>query len=148
MIQGFIQRLTKRIIIALLIVAGFVIIAVVVTIASWLTGSGKKSSQQSAVKMQEGAVFGKTTNQQGCIDEGLKRASKLGLFEFEAQGANEDFVLGCLPSSAASPGFCEGVPSGLKNIFVDWTEKKCEKVDMPRPICTSIYDQQIRFCEH
>jgi len=143
-----IQRLTKRIILALLIVAAIIIIAVVVTIASWLTGSGKKASQQSATRMKEGAVFGETTDQQGCIDEGLKRASKLGLLDFEAQGANEDFVLGCLPSSAASPGFCGGVPSGFKNIFVDWTEKKCEKINMPRPICTSIYDEQIRFCEH
>lgn len=143
-----IQRLTRRIILALLIVAAIVIIAFVVTIASWLTGSGKKSSQQTAVKMQEGAEFGKTTNQQGCIDEGLKRNSKLGLFDFDAQGANEDFVLGCLPASAASPGFCDGVPSGVKNIFVDWTEKKCEKINMPRPICTGIFDQQIRFCEH
>ena len=134
--------------IALLIVAAIVIITVVVMIASRLTGSGKKSSQQSAAKMQEGAVFGKTTNQQGCIDEGLKRASRLGLLDFDAQGDNEDFVLGCLPSSATSPGFCDGVPSGVKNIFVDWTEKKCEKINMPSPICTGIYDQQIRFCEH
>jgi hypothetical protein len=143
-----IPRLTKRIILALLIVATIVIIAVVVTIASWLTGSSKKSSQQSAVKMQEGAEFGKTTNQQSCIDEGLKRASRLGLLDFDAQGDNEDFVLGCLPSSVASPGFCDGVPSGVKNIFVDWTEKKCEKINMPSPICTGIFDQQIRFCEH
>lgn len=50
-----IQRLTRRIILALLIVASVVIIAFVVTIASWLTGSGKKSSPQTAAKMQEGA---------------------------------------------------------------------------------------------
>ena len=143
-----IQRLTKRIILALLIVGAIILIAVVVTIASWLTGSGKKASQQSAAKMKEGAVFGETTNQQGCIYEGLKRASKLGLLDFDAQGANEDFVLGCLPSSAASPGFCDGVPSGFKNIFVDWTKKKCEKVNLIEPICTGIFDQQIRFCEH
>jgi hypothetical protein len=134
--------------IALLIVAAVVIITAVVTIASWLTGSGKKASPHSAVKMQEGRVFGTTTSQQGCIDEGLQRNSKLGLFDFDAQGDNEDFVLGCLPSSAASPGFCDGVPSGFKNIFVDWTEKKCAKINMPRPICTGIFDQQIRFCEH
>ncbi|HXI22414.1 MAG TPA: hypothetical protein VNG71_00960 [Pyrinomonadaceae bacterium] len=143
-----IHRLTKRIILALLIVGGIVIIAIVVTIASWLTGSSKKASQQSAAKMQEGAVFGKTTNQQGCIDEGLTRGFKLGVFDFEAQGANEDFVLGCLPASASSPGFCDGVPSGVKNIFVDWTKAKCEKIEMPGTICTGIYDQQIRFCEN
>jgi hypothetical protein len=143
-----IQRLTKRIILALLIVGAIVFITVVVMIASWLIGSSKKSSEQSAAKMQEGAGFGKTTNQTGCIDEGLQRGSKLGLLDFDAQGANEDFVLGCLPSSAASPGFCDGVPSGVKNIFVDWTEKKCEKINMLRPICTGIFDQQIRFCEY
>ncbi|HEU5236812.1 MAG TPA: hypothetical protein VFU37_06705, partial [Pyrinomonadaceae bacterium] len=64
------------------------------------------------------------------------------------QGDNEDFVLGCLKSSAPSPGFCDGVPSGVKNIFVDWTKKKCEKINIIEPICTGIFDQQIRFCEH
>jgi len=142
------RRFTKRIVIALLIVAAVVIVAVVVSIASWLTGTSKHSSTRTAAKMREGGEFGKTTNQQGCIDEAFKRSAKLGLLDFDAQGDNEDFVLGCLPSSAASPGFCDGVPSGIKNIFVDWTEKKCEKVDMIRTVCTGIYDMQIQFCEH
>jgi len=142
------RRFTKRIIIVLLIVGAIAIVAVVVTIASWLTGTGKQASSRTAARMQEGGEFGKKTNQQGCIDEGLKRGVKLGLLDFETQGANEDFVLGCLPSSAPSPGFCDGVPSGFKNIFVDWTKHKCEKVNMIRPVCTGIYDMQIQFCEH
>jgi hypothetical protein len=142
------RRFTKRIFIALLIVATITIVAVVVSIASWLTGSGKQASSRTAARMQEGVEFAKTTNQQGCIDEGLKRGAKLGLLDFDSQGDNEDFVLGCLQSSAPSPGFCDGVPSGFKNIFVDWTKKKCEKVDMIRPVCTGIYDMQIQFCEH
>jgi hypothetical protein len=142
------RRFTKRIIIVLLIVGAIAIVAVVVTIASWLTGTGKQASSRTAARMQEGGEFGKKTNQQGCIDEGLKRGARLGLLDFETQGANEDFVLGCLQSSSPSPGFCDGVPSGFKNIFVDWTKQKCEKVNMIRPVCTGIYDMQIQFCEH
>jgi hypothetical protein len=142
------RRFTKRIIIALLIVAAITIFSIVVTIASWLTGTGKQASSRTAARRQEGGEFGRTTNQQGCIDEGLKRGAKLGLLDFESQGDNEDFVLGCLPSSAPSPGFCDGVPSGFKNIFVDWTKKRCEKVNVIRPVCTGIYDMQIQFCEH
>jgi hypothetical protein len=134
--------------IALLIVAAFVVITAVVTIASWLTGSNKHPSPRAAAKMQEGTEFGKTTNQQDCINEGLKRGAKLALLDFDAQADNENFVLGCLQSSTPSPGFCDGVPSGFRNIFVDWTKHKCEKVDMIQPICTGIYDQQIQFCEH
>src|SRR6478672_4981030 len=96
------RRFTKRIIIVLLIVGAIAIVAVVVSIASWLKGTGKQASSRTAARMQEGGEFGKNTNQQGCIDEGLKRGVKLGLLDFETQGANEDFVLGCLQSSAPS----------------------------------------------
>ena len=142
------RRFTKRIIIALLIVAAITTVTLVISIASWVTGTRKQASARTAARMQAGGEFGKTTNQQACIDEGLKRGAKLGLLDFESQGDNEDFVLGCLRSGAPSPGFCDGVPSGFRNIFVDWTKQKCEKVNMIRPVCTGIYDMQIQFCEH
>jgi hypothetical protein len=143
-----IQRLTRRIIIGLLIAAALVVIAGVLTIASWITGSGKQTSPRAAARMKEGAEFGRTTNQQNCIDEGVKRGARLGLLDFDAQIDNEDFVTGCLQSSAITSGFCEGVPSGFRNIFVDWTKEKCKKADMVGPPCTGIYDRQIQFCEH
>lgn len=93
-------------------------------VASWFTGSGKQTSPRTAAKMHEGGEFGRTTNQQNCIDEGVKRGARLGLLNFDAQIDNEDFVLGCLQSRAITPGFCDGVPSGVKNIFVDWTQRK------------------------
>ena len=142
-----IRRITKKIIVALVMIALVGIVAVIFAIvASFKTG--KQSSPRIEARMQDGFEFGKTTNQQGCIDEGLKRGARMALFDWDDQGDNEDFVLGCLKSSAPSPGFCDGVPSGVKNIFVDWTKKKCEKINMIEPICTGIFDQQIRFCEH
>lgn len=142
-----IRKITKRIIVALVMITLVGIVAVVFAIAAWFK-TGKQSSPRMEAKMQDGVEFGKTTNQQGCIDEGLKRGSRMALLDWDDQGDNEDFVLGCLKSSAPSPGFCDGVPSGVKNIFVDWTKKKCEKINMIEPICTGIFDQQIRFCEH
>lgn len=142
-----IRKITKRIIVALAMITLVGIVAVVFAIAAWFK-TGKQSSPRMEAKMQDGVEFGKTTNQQGCIDEGLKRGSRMALLDWDDQGDNEDFVLGCLKSSAPSPGFCDGVPSGVKNIFVDWTKKKCEKINMIEPICTGIFDQQIRFCEH
>lgn len=142
-----IRKITKRIIVALVMITLVGIVAVVFAIAAWFK-TGKQSSPRMEARMQDGVEFGKTTNQQGCIDEGLKRGSRMALFDWEDQGDNEDFVLGCLKSSAPSSGFCDGVPSDVKNIFVDWTKKKCEKINMIEPICTGIFDQQIRFCEH
>jgi hypothetical protein len=142
-----IRKITKRIIIALVMITLVGIVAVVFAIASRFT-TGKQSSPRMEAKIQDGVEFGKTTNQQGCIDEGLKRGARQGILDFDDQADNDNFVLGCLESSAPNPGFCDGVPSGVKNIFVDWTEKKCEKINMPRPICTGVFDQQIRFCEH
>jgi hypothetical protein len=142
-----IRKITKRIIVALVIVALVTMVTLVIAIASWFR-TGKTSSQRIEARIQDGIEFGKTTNQQGCIDEGLKRGARMAIFDFDDQADNENFVLGCLKSSAASPGFCDGVPSGVKNIFVDWTKKKCEKINVTEPVCTGIFDQQIRFCEH
>ena len=142
-----IRKITKRIIVALVMITLVGVVAVVFAIVARFQ-SDKRSSPRTEARMQDGVEFGKTTNQQGCIDEGLKRGSRMALFDWDDQGDNEDFVLGCLKSSAPSPGFCDGVPSGVKNIFVDWTKKKCEKINMVEPICTGIFDQQIRFCEH
>jgi hypothetical protein len=141
-----IRRITKRIVITLLIVAVVAVIAGGVAVVSWIANSGRQSPLITA-KIQEGGTFGKTTDQKGCMTEGLRRAATIGLLELQKQADNENFVLGCLQTSMPSPGFCEGVPSGAKNIFADWDKKQCEKVNLPSPICTGIYNQQIRFCE-
>jgi len=148
LINRIANRIVKRIIIVLGIFAVLFVIVGVITIVSLFTNSGKELSPRDEARQHEGVEFGKTTDQRGCIDEGLKRGKKLGLLEFDAQIENEYFVRGCLESSRATPGFCDGVPSGFWNIFNDWDKEQCEKTNVITPICTGVLKEQIRYCEH
>lgn len=140
------QRYLKRILVAAGISLVIVAIAAVISLVSFLRKSGRETSQDYAPKQQEGVEFGRTTDQRGCINEGLRRGNKLGIFASRVE--NDYFVKGCLQSSRATPGFCDGVPSGFKNIFTEWDEKQCNKTNVPRTICTGILGEQIEFCEH
>ena len=104
-----IRKITKRIIVALVMITLVGVVAVVFAIVARFQ-SDKRSSPRTEARMQDGVEFGKTTNQQGCIDEGLKRGSRMALFDWDDQGDNEDFVLGCLKSSAPAPDFVTAFP--------------------------------------
>jgi hypothetical protein len=140
----FIKRLT-----IVLVLVGFVVIAaVVIGIVLPFTRTGRESNERTAAAEREGAQFGKTIEQKACINEGLTRGNKLGALDLQAQLENEYFVDGCLKASQPTPGFCDGVPSGWKNVFADWDKKQCEHINMSELICRPIYNRQIEFCDH
>ena len=119
------------------LVAGFVIFLK-------LTPRGRTMDQRLTAMENEGTEFGKTTDQRGCINEGLKRGKKIA--DITAQVGNQEFVRGCLRSSQSTPGFCDGVPSVLGKLFSDWEEKQCERIGSPTVACRDVMKQQILFC--
>lgn len=60
--------------------------------------------------MAEGTAFGASTNQDGCIDEGLRKQTSCGELEVMCQAMNGVWVLGCLEAASPVAGFCDGVP--------------------------------------
>ena len=96
----------------------------------------------------EGREFGKTIDQPGCVKEGLARAQKMTRFEISRAVENEAFVEGCLKSSRATSGFCNGVPPFWKLQDNDWTKEQCERVGMDymRTGCTAVFDAKITVC--
>jgi len=79
---------TKKILIILGIVAlSFVVlVAVLIGLAFYVTSdleSDKDFQRESQAKQVEGREFAKTTNQNGCIKEGLNRAKAATTFEFK-----------------------------------------------------------------
>jgi len=140
------RRITKRVMIGMAIAVIISLIALVFVFGSRFTRAGRESRQRINARQQEGAAFGKTTNQRGCLEEGLRRGRQLGIIDFQAQADNENFVDGCLQTSSATQGFCDGVPSVIKNMFVDWDKKQCKKSDL-LVICEGIYERQVKFCD-
>ncbi|HEX8393993.1 MAG TPA: hypothetical protein VF665_16740 [Longimicrobium sp.] len=81
----------------------------------------KEGMQASAA---EGAQFGTTTDEDGCIAEGKKRAANMnGITEGIKVGT---FARGCLEYSRSTPGFCTGVPAPTSiRQTAEWRVKQC-----------------------
>jgi len=60
----------------LLIIGALVLvgIACAVAIGVWLINAGARMTKEAEKQAAEGRAFGHTTDQRGCIDEGLRRA--------------------------------------------------------------------------
>jgi hypothetical protein len=142
-----VNKIVKRMIIGVAIAVALVVIVAAISLVIALRKPGS-SKQRSEEQRQEGVEFGKAADQKGCMTEGLKRGGKIGLLDISAQVENDSFVKGCLQASQPTPGFCNGVPSGLKNILAEWDKKQCDKIhNVSAPICEGIFKQQIYFCD-
>lgn len=143
-----ISRTVKRILLVVGAIIFLFVIALVLGFFWQFTKDSKESQQREIANQEKGKQFGKTTDQLGCMNEGLKRAQQFGVFDISLIVENEMFVHGCLRSSRATPGFCDSVPSEAKNFISDWQEKRCDRIDLPHSICTGLTQQQISFCDH
>jgi hypothetical protein len=138
---------TKKILIVLGLVV-FLFVLGIAAIVGWLIWMPEKPTPEDEAKMAEGREFAKTTDQNGCITEGVRRARQIGFLEIGKAVANQYFVQQCLRNSRPTPRFCDGVP-GFWNLKGDeWKDAQCEKHGS-KPLqsaCTSVYDEQINFC--
>src|ERR1700740_264386 len=72
----------------------------------------------------EGRNFGNTTDNKGCVDEGVSRYKKGP--GFTSILSNTIFMRTCLESSKATPGFCDDVPKQTEFIkTAEWGRKQC-----------------------
>jgi hypothetical protein len=135
----------KLVLIGIAIIA-FLVIGLVVGVVVFFkfTPQGRNLDQRLTAMENEGTEFGKTTDQRGCINEGLKRGKKIA--DITSQVGNRDFVKGCLRSSQPTSGFCDGVPSILGKLFGDWEEKQCQQISNPTVACKDVMKEQILFC--
>lgn len=97
---------------------------------------GKKREQARV----DGGEFGKTTDQNGCMEKGLLR---------DATGVS-GFVKECLKSSKPIPDFCDGVPLGYdpgkaKDIS-KWLDERCKKDGDNGRSCLDTFIGKRDFC--
>lgn len=129
------------------------IIGVVVFIAVLLFST--VNDPQFTAVIEHGRAFGKTTDNQGCINEGLRRAEKLRTvspdsIEFWAESA---WTGSCLETSAENKGFCEGVPT-MSEEFRNALKEKAYEEQMCRKTrfgqfdvnCKSVYLSKQKHC--
>lgn len=134
------------------IVIGIAMIVVVpVCVVGALTAfvlltSTKESKESYAAKEVEGREFGKTTDQAGCMKEGLARAQGIKPLDLNRNADNQGFVGECLKSSRQLPGFCDGIPSWWKFDDSDWTFEQCDNIRMERITCSSVFQAKVDAC--
>ena len=95
----------------------------------------------------EGREYGRRTDAQGCLNEGLARHTRAQGFG-EIVGANV-FLRMCLDASRPTPGFCDSVPRQLEFIkSAEWQQEQCRKHGlMPAKQCGQVFAEVQKYCE-
>ena len=102
-------------------------------------GSFCKEKKRTQEKV-DGREFGKTTDQNGCMEKGFLR---------DATGAS-GFVDQCLKSSKPIPDFCDGVPIGFSDGKLEdsgWEDEQCKKVGHNTRSCSDVFNVKRHFCK-
>ncbi|HYX29790.1 MAG TPA: hypothetical protein VE863_14720 [Pyrinomonadaceae bacterium] len=97
---------------------------------------------------EEGKNFGRDTDNQGCVDEGVSRYKKEpGLTSIFS---NTIFMQTCLDASKPTPGFCEDVPKSMEFMkSAEWKLKQCRMVGLQSDNnCQNLFTPVQQFCEN
>jgi hypothetical protein len=135
----------------LLIVAAVVVVLVVAVVGVGVVYVMRhKDAWMAAGKevAEEGKKFGSTTDNQGCVDEGLSRYKKEP--GFTSILSNTIFMRMCLESSKPTPGFCDEVPRQTEFMkSAEWKLKQCRQAGLQSDNnCQNLFTPVQQFCEH
>lgn len=87
----------------------------------------------------EGTEFGKTTDNNGCMEKGFTLKTSTDSVDLTA----EEFVRGCLNSSSPTPNFCVGVTSVLDR---EYFKAECKKVGHQTDACEESFLAKRNYC--
>ena len=123
-------------------------IAVVVVGYFGLNYVEKHLGESVAKHEVEGQAFGKTTDKQGCMDEGMRRSTSLNLTDLGGGVALGTFVDACLETSRPTDKFCDGVPSFWSMKDGEWAAAECQKarIDPAKTGCIHVAKRKHHFC--
>ncbi len=97
--------------------------------------------------MTEGKDFGRSTDNQGCVDESVSRYKKEpGLTSVLSSTL---FMRACLDVSRKTPGFCDEVPKQTDFIkSARWRVEQCQRINLSSDRnCQQLFTPVQQFCE-
>ena len=132
---------------AVAVIVVLLVVGVVVGGVGWWSRNKDKLIGSLKESMTEGRDYGRTTDNQGCVDESLSRYKKeLG---FTCAISANLFNKACLEVSRPTPGFCTDVPkitSFMKS--AEWRAAQCRRVDLSSDkYCQQLFQPVQEFCE-
>lgn len=128
------------------------LIAVVIAVALaagggfyWWKNYGQGMVEGMAKTVEEGEEYGRAADESRCVNEAVARYKR----ERGIGGAIKAriFLKGCLESSGAADGFCDGVPS--KTEFArsgEWKSERCKQAGLPDELCPQIFEEVQDYC--
>ena len=95
----------------------------------------------------EGRDFGRSSDNQGCVDESISRYKKEP--GFGSAISNSIFMQSCLDSSRPTPNFCTDVPKATEFMkSAQWRVDQCRKIDLSSDnYCQQLFQPVQQFCE-
>ncbi|NOT60490.1 MAG: hypothetical protein HOP19_09730 [Acidobacteria bacterium] len=115
--------------------------AVVGGYAYWL----RQNKPSLQAKQAEGLAFGKTTDDNGCWQEAVKRQKDAKDFATTLQ--NNSFMLACLAAAKNPPNFCDEVPlPGEMITSIAWSTERCSKLDLSKSDCQGLLRTLQTYC--
>lgn len=132
----------------LIIVACFVLLGVLAVGAGiyWWTQYGSEYVRSAGQERQNGTVFGRRTNQEGCLAEAISRYKQSP--GFSGAVGTRLFLDGCLENARPSPGFCDGVPGQTEfRRAAQWQQERCAQAGITGDsFCPQLFTQVQIFC--
>src|SRR5688500_12439396 len=132
------------IVVGLIIVLG--VIAVIAGGADWWSRNKDTLIARGKAEVTEGRDLGRTTDNQGCVDQSVLRYKKEP--GFTTLIATTLYMRSCLDVSRTTPGFCDEVPK--PNEFTrsaNWRAAQCAKANLSGDnYCQQLFAPLQDFC--
>lgn len=108
-------------------------------------GPGLVEAGKQAVS--EGQAYGRTTDEQGCVDEAVARHKRAEGFTDMLNSSL--FIRSCLDASSPTPNFCDAVPQRLEFMkAARWQLDECKRYGLsPESQCGQLFQQVQQYCE-
>lgn len=127
---------------------GLLVLGAIVLVGGYFTMNYLERRLAEGTKQYEaaGLEFGKTTDQQGCIDEGLRRGKTSSITDFSL--AVSTFTESCLKNAKPVADFCAGVPGFWSLKDTEWGVEQCQKAhqDEVNTGCMHVFQAKHSFC--
>lgn len=134
----------------LLIIGGLLVLLVVgavVAVYFAVSRYGPGLMEAGQRTYNEGAEYGRRTDNEGCLNEAAARHAHVnGFTDFVRNGI---FMESCLEASRPTPGFCDGVPTETEFMkAITWQHQQCKRFGLrPEQQCNQLFQGVQRFCD-
>ncbi|HEV7889715.1 MAG TPA: hypothetical protein VGP08_03705 [Pyrinomonadaceae bacterium] len=135
---------------AVLIIGGLLLVLLLAAVGTLVylgVKHGPALIEAGKHSLEEGHAYGRTTDEQGCVDEAVARHKR-------AEGlsgiiSTSFFMNSCLEVSRPTPNFCDAVPRRSEFMKgAQWQMDECKRYGLrPERQCGQLFQQVQQYCE-